>query len=653
LKSGQTIRIRDLIPMTLVLGTVVFAVDMPLYLSEGFRTWGSFILALRDCGTTALLILPLIIFTELVIRSINFFRADTISLNNRLSLHLSFAVTGFLTPVILYYRIADHYQMFECLLPIIFVLLFLLSRRYLPWSKLLEISRKPGPSIITVVTLVIMTFGFAFNTGSLDFLVRSDSSSGSDPERKNVILIIMDTVRKDRLSLYGYERQTTPYLDQFARESIVFENAFSSSSWTIPAHASLFTGLYPSQLHLAKKEKAHWLNNSFRTLAEILGEKGMKTYGYSANGNISAGTNFAQGFDLFWQMDPEKGLLKGSSFIGYYGFVDWLYSTAGHFMAKLKGGQNLWYYSKTQSKDKTTKGLFDLFDYRKEFTTPFFLFINYMPVHDPFCPPPDYALKFLSEEQFRESIERTLYRPSEENVASRYSDDDRFIFNALYDAEVNYLDSQLRRLIEGIKKRGLYDDSLIIITSDHGEHLGQHNLIYHGKALYDETIRVPLIIFDGKGKGASRDDRMVNLIDIFETILSAFGIEERPIEMSRAINLLVDRDEGRRKIYTELVNAVDFGSDTDFYGSRSLRTQTIHLIDSYSPHGLEFYNMTSDPNQLADLYSERFTEANSYNDTLQQWLTGLTVPVDDWNNNLTEDELNNQIEVLKGLGYIK
>jgi arylsulfatase len=305
-------------------------------------------------------------------------------------------------------------------------------------------------------------------------------AEGSDPPPR-VLLITLDTTRVDRLGLYGYGGRTSFHLDRFARDALVFDAAYSTSSWTLPAHASLFTGKLvsahgarkdphgPLSLASAVGDPEHWKHYRARglaegetTLAELLRARGFATGAIVAGPWMKRVFGLAQGFDSY----DEDGI------------------------ASVNG---------RPASEVTTRALEWIARHERE---PFFLFLNYYDPHYPFDPPAEFV-PFL---------------PEEERVVPR-------LWSHLYDAEIRSMDAELGRLFEGLAGRGLYNGSWIVVTADHGEVLGEHGQIGHGQTLMQVEIRVPLLIKYPLGAGPlGRSAEQVLITDVLPTLLDALGV---------------------------------------------------------------------------------------------------------------------------------
>jgi arylsulfatase A-like enzyme len=366
-------------------------------------------------------------------------------------------------------------------------------------------------------------------------------------KRPNIILIVLDTVGAKHLSLYGYPRRTTPHMEQMAEECVVYPRCFAASNWTMPSHGSLFTGLYPSQ-HGVFEGSLSLYDNVYH-LASILKLAGYQTLGISANGLVAPGSGLCPDFDYFkdlacGQFDQflnqmQDKPLKGSNQI----WVELTRNlTASHFCRTafkyvLETGRvndlvkSVQWAAQTQlhrmlnpspifKSAGYTRKTVKLF--RENFhnniihdDSPFFLFINFMEAHQRYRPP-------LRHRKFSKWFDKqylNIYRgykselsPAKERFIQRYND--------LYDDEIYFLDHMLKKLWDSLKKTKYFDDTLIIITSDHGEHLGEKDHYGHVLSLYNELIWIPLLVkfpMDVGKKG--EDQRLVSLTDCYATVL--------------------------------------------------------------------------------------------------------------------------------------
>jgi len=351
-------------------------------------------------------------------------------------------------------------------------------------------------------------------------------SSGSSP---NVLFVVMDTVRKDHLGPYGYERDTTPGLDAFAEEAAVFENAVAPAPWTLPVHASMFTGMYPSE-HGADQENPYL--EGATTLAQSLSAAGHATACYSSNAWITPYTHLTDGFD---DQDNFFEVMPGDLFSGPLAkawrvlndnprlrtVADKLVSlgnTAHEYFSSAEGAD-----SKTPRVVDRTKAFIEESE-RGPGDDGWFSFINLMDAHLPYHPPEEFR------EQFAPGVDSTdvCQNSKEYNSGAREISDGEFEeIRGLYDAEIAHIDAQLARLFDWLKRTGRWEDTAVVVAADHGELHGEHGLYGHEFGLYDQLINVPLMIKHPE-LGTGRREDTVELIDLYYTVLDSFDADATP-----------------------------------------------------------------------------------------------------------------------------
>ena len=300
------------------------------------------------------------------------------------------------------------------------------------------------------------------------------TKAGRNPGRPNLIMIVMDTVRADHLSLYGYFRDTTPFLDQLGAKSLVFDHAYSTAPWTLSSHASFFTGLLPSE-HNCDYEKM-FLASQYPTLAERLKQRGYFAIGWLNNPLLNYSSGLARGFD--WFVDNNQMSV-------YTGEMVWSSYLRIRRQAGLDNGAR-----------RTNTVVFRWLDRLAGQRKPFFLFINYMEAHTPYPEAPETYRFFLNPKSARKKHERVdwdtfnceLQQEGGATALARY-----FAVNR-YDGSILYLDGKIEQLYAQLSRLGLAENSIIVVLSDHGESFAEHNFWGHGIDLYDSELRVPLII---------------------------------------------------------------------------------------------------------------------------------------------------------------
>jgi arylsulfatase A-like enzyme len=343
----------------------------------------------------------------------------------------------------------------------------------------------------------------------------------------NVLLIVLDTVRADRLSLYGYERPTTPILEQVAARGIRFDEARATAPWTLPSHASMFTGRWP---HEFGDQWVSPLRRSFPTLAEYLGNHGFATAGFVANtGYCSQETGLARGFTHYEDYILEKlNPLRTSGLVEYvagtiYQMIPMLDISS---LRPLQRAMHHWFgFGERKTGASIRRAFLAWLSDRRETGRPFFAFLNLCDAHQEYKLPPGAQPRFVrysvSPDQIKVVYELWPFI-DKIDLPPPYLDFAR----DSYDDCLGYLDDQLGLLFYALQSRGLLDQTLVIVTSDHGEGLGEHRLFDHGDSLYRTEIRVPLVIVPPSGLNPSSVvGETVSLRDLPATIVDLLGLE--------------------------------------------------------------------------------------------------------------------------------
>ncbi len=371
----------------------------------------------------------------------------------------------------------------------------------------------------TLVLGVVVTSGQPLSTTPLvETAVTAVPPPAGTPD---VILVSMDTTRADHLSTYGYTRETSPNLSAFAADALLFTQARSPAGWTLPGHASMLTGLYPSRhgAHLAggwlsgqsidgRRNVAYPLPADRVTLAEALRDRGYQTGAVVANFSyLYRDYGLAQGFGFYDDAPglllrvppPVVRLIRGAQ----PGFALKPYRTAREVNAAALG----WL-------DRAPAG------------RPAFLFVNYMEAHQPWMAEPPYDRWVWEQPQAPALIHKDLYT----HEVKKFSAEEIGFITASYDGQVAAMDAALGELLAALKARGRYENALIIVTADHGELLGEHGYVGHmGRMLYEPLVHVPLVVkFPGPARARGRDEHPVQTIDVTPTALASAGAPSIP-----------------------------------------------------------------------------------------------------------------------------
>ncbi|SFF76397.1 Sulfatase [Halopelagius inordinatus] len=507
---------------------------------------------------------------------------------------------------------------------------------------------------------------------------------------ENVLFVVMDTVRKDHLTPYGYEKPTTPTLESFAEEATVFEQAVAPAPWTLPVHASLFTGMYPSH-HGADQENPYL--EGATTLAQTLSAAGYDTACYSSNAWITPYTHLTDGFDdqnNFFEVMPGE-FLSGPLAKAWKTMNDneslrkiadklvSLGNTAHEYLAGGEGAD-----SKTPAVIDQTKSFIDD-------SEEFFAFINLMDAHLPYHPPDEFAAEFAPCVDSTDICQNS----KEYNSGARDIDDEEWeSIRGLYDAEIAHIDDQLGRLFDWLKETGRWDETMVVVCADHGELHGEHDLYGHEFCLYDPLVNVPLMVKHPKLEEDRREDQ-VELVDLYHTVLDALGVDggdpaepgDDAVALDRTRSLLsqsyrefaeaTNDDPGQRgggeyafveysRPVVELKQleekASDAGitlpKDSRFYSRMRAARRTDAKYVRIDRIEDEAYRLDSDPRETTNLAGEGDEEIEATEATLSEFEAAVggawTDALDDDVSDDTVEEMDDEAQDrLRDLGYLE
>jgi uncharacterized protein (TIRG00374 family) len=401
--------------------------------------------------------------------------------------------------------------------------------------------------------------------------------------RPNIVLIGIDALRADRLSCYGYDQQTSPNMDALATEGVLYRNMLSQSSWTRPSFATILTSLYPSS-HTAVS-KVSRLPQSALTLAEVLQKAGYRTGGFADNINIAPIFGFGQGFDSYTYLEPvlPLGASDTSSELALYQAA-----RRGYYLLV---GEQVWVQEYYQDAATVTTAATEwLAAHRGE---RFFLFLHYMETHDPYMEHPYNGVGYA--------------RASDQNPDPALAP----TFSALYDGEVRYVDEYIGELFAFLKEAGLYEDTLIVLTADHGEEFQEHGGWWHGQTLYEEQIRVPLIIkYPGRARAGTVVEEYARSLDIAPTVVDVAALSIPGVWQGRSL-------------WSDTEPPAYFFAEEDLEGNviRAVQQGDYKLIltNRDNPRGLPaeaLYNLDRDPGE----HDNRVQEEAGWAATLREVL---------------------------------
>jgi arylsulfatase A-like enzyme len=397
----------------------------------------------------------------------------------------------------------------------------------------------------------------------------------AEAPRPNVLVIVMDTARGDRCTVNGYDRPTTPCLAEFAKDAVVYREAWSPANWTVPAHASLFTGLRKEHHGLFEGNR-NYLPEGTATLAARLSDEGYATACFTNNSAVSSAFGLTQGFD---RVEELFGRSTRTS--------PWARETHDEAAA--------W------AEDAAKSG------------RPFFLFVNDMEPHMPYAPPAEFAARFVRKLPTRAEVEfahafNYPHTVSYDIGREELTADQIALMSDLYDGEIAALDAEIGRLIARLSAAGLLDSTLVVVLSDHGEDIGDHHMMEHALGLHRSLLHVPLVVrLPGRFDRGRVVDDLVRVEDVYPTVLEACGadvpadLDGRPLDRDLAgrVALAFQTPQNREMERYEAENGA-WDTSRLRRGIRSACDGKNHLI-AYSDGTEELYDVRSDPHELRDL----------------------------------------------------
>jgi arylsulfatase A-like enzyme len=399
-------------------------------------------------------------------------------------------------------------------------------------------------------------------------LAGCDRRAGSAPPAgaprppRGILLVTIESLRADHVGCLGYGRATTPRLDELARVSTLYPNAFSVTSWTLASHASLFTGLYPSAHRVVDPRDR--LAEAAVTFAELLQGKGWQTTGLASGPYLAKHFRLDQGFESW-----DDSLGPDFSDIDRAPTNPAIEAAVARFLAA-----------------------------PRDAAQPFLLFVYCWDPHYSYLPPPPWDAKFVppgavkidvSRYDGNERIRATMPKPELDYVVSQY------------DGEIGATDAMLGRVFDALRAKGWWDDLAVIVTADHGEEFFEHGQKGHKRNLYRESLHVPLWVKAPGQRDARRDERIVDGVDLFPTILELAGVEHDGPVHGRS---LLQPDDPARATFHELVTSWYFGrrgereKRSDRWTSVRQGDRQLFTIDFFDQrHEQRLYDLATDPGQ--------------------------------------------------------
>jgi arylsulfatase A-like enzyme len=429
-----------------------------------------------------------------------------------------------------------------------------------------------------------------------------------EPVDPNIILIVVDTLRPDHMSTYGYERETTPHISALAEDGVLFRNASSTAPWTLPSVASVLTGQYPSTLGI-RGELAR-LDERFESLPEVLHRRGYRTLGAVSHTLLSSRLGFGRGFDTY--AEPRS------------------FSQAG------------------SSSGRTTDMAMQLIQ-QAPADRPFFLFLHYFDPH--------YEYELHPDHQYIEGYQGRVMNghPILElwPILKELDPEDLRYLMSLYDSEIAHTDEHIGRLLTKLRELDLYEDALIVFTADHGEEFMERGWVGHSISLHREQLWVPLVIKPPGGQ--SREvERRVSLVDVVPTLYQALGIELPAGLAGQPLPLDGQSTSVTPPIYSETFNRQEMRPNAPArLALRSVVLGDLKLIANEVTDRVELFDLSIDPEERFNLAGDRPEETTRLRALLLQWVehmerkrgAGAAPPAHD----LLTPEQRQQLEAL---GYL-
>jgi len=427
----------------------------------------------------------------------------------------------------------------------------------------------------------------------------------SSAERPNILLLILDTVRATNLGVYGYRRPTTPHLEQWADSGVVFEWTLAPSSWTLPSHATMFTGHHPHEL---STDHAVPLDETFPTLAEVFTDRGYSTAAFVSN---YAYTTEASGL--------QRGFARYEDYPitwGRFLFSAWLSRAVAARLLPISRAP--WRLGRKTARANTDDFLRWLTDHAH--ARPFFVFLNYIDAHYTYSAPRAFRRRFPSAQP----------RLSEADNFPGVTPIDADGSRAAYDAAIAYLDAEIHRLLTELANRGILNRTVVVITSDHGEQFGEHGLLFHGKGLYLSALHIPLILVSpGLIPSGLRITTPVSPRDLPATLTALAFDEPASVFPGRSFGRFWDPtghplpDADTVGLLSELTAGGGLIKPWDPVSRGSMASVLIgteHVIRNGDGR-LEWYDVSSDPWELHDLNPGR---PDGRLETLERVLDSMT-----------------------------
>ncbi len=445
---------------------------------------------------------------------------------------------------------------------------------------------------------------------------------GLETKTRGVILISIDTLRADHLGCYGYKRETSPHIDALAEDSAVFLNAYAASPWTLPSHVSMLTSLFG--VHHQVYQETDKMDPSLMTLADFMRSGGFFCTSFNGGGFVSSIYGFSKGFDSYHE--GEGGVFhQDSAERVFHSVLNWL---------EIHRDRN------------------------------FFLFVHTYQPHSPYACPFPYKVMFLDEDSRFTHLDLLSYLGGKSSIFKPLPEKERENIIGLYDGEVRYTDDKLiGPLIAKLKEMGLYEESLIVFTSDHGEEFFDHGGWGHGHSLYNEALKVPLVIKFPKEKFKGKTvNQIVTLVDIMPTVLDEMGLDFSEDEIDgRSLLPFLEGKEREDRVYLADIGSNVLGSRIPKSISTNKGKWKLILSQKFRPEErdffafpppqigpVEFYHLVNDPYERTNLADKNPDRVNRVIHWVNEYYAKAR------KRKVEKAKLNEQVESqLRALGYIQ
>ncbi|MBR9679031.1 MAG: sulfatase [Nanoarchaeota archaeon] len=505
------------------------------------------------------------------------------------------------------------------ILTLIFSIILFIIIIFSPLTKKIikkMVNKKTKTIIHNFIFFIII---FIFSCYTIDIYLQEQIPthvSTIDKEQPNIIFITLDTLRADHLGTYGYEKNTTPFIDEIANQSILFENAISTSSWTLPSHTSMFTGKYLSEHNVTLQNQ--YVSKNEILLHEILHDMGYATAGFIGGTYCKNKYGIAQGIEYY---NDRISLFSGehtfdklnlkrtinlilSIFITNFEQTDniILRQVYNFAIVSNKIFNTLLFSNAERNSEQINNYLFKWLDNNKN--EKFYLFINYFDVHEPYNLGKKYR-DIFTDDEYDYSKNATI-----ENIEKYVN-----IRKTSYDAEIRYLDDNIQLLFNKLENLEILNNTLIILVSDHGEEFYDHSAFGHGNTLYEEVIHVPLIIYYPQKIQPNRISERVSIVDLYPTILELLNqtYNKENINGKSLIPLMNNSENfNERAIFSELFGRWNYGVSTQqaIYEKEWKYTNVTPENLFLSKVNSSLFNLELDPKELNNLIQENITLKN-------------------------------------------